>query len=399
MWLLLIIFLLLLSIYVTIKTKFESYKFVSIFKSIKKDKTSFYMSLGTKVGVGSIIGTTSSIIIGGYSSVIWMILFSIITSSLIYLEAYYGKNYREKYKDTYVSGSFYMLKNKLGKKTLSYISLILLIVLYSFLFQMIQTNTISNIININLNIPKSIVIILFSLIILITLLFDISDVIKVMNKIVPIMCIIFILVSLYGIISNLSILINNIKTIQLFNKTSIIIGLIIGVKRSVFMNETLIGTTMIASGVDKNDIKTNAYIQVLGSYFISFVITILIALLLIIYGKTSSDYNTLISLVYYYTSSYTGLYLIITTMILFAFTTLLSGYYIGFTNIEAIFKGKYTILFKILFFISAISGAIIKNNYLWKYTDYLMYIMILINSYSIIKLLGSEKYDRQWLGH
>ena len=79
MWILLIIFLFILSIYLTIKLNFKNYK-LNILKLLSKDKTSLFLTLGTKIGVGSLIGTTSSIIIGGFSSVIWMILFSLLTS-------------------------------------------------------------------------------------------------------------------------------------------------------------------------------------------------------------------------------------------------------------------------------------------------------------------------------
>ena len=86
-----------LSIIVSFKIQFNNYNIKSMFSSIRGEKTSLFMSLGIKIGVGSIVATASSIIIGGYSSVIWMMLFSLITSSLIYYEAYLGKKYRQKY--------------------------------------------------------------------------------------------------------------------------------------------------------------------------------------------------------------------------------------------------------------------------------------------------------------
>ena len=147
MWIILIIFLFFLSIVVSKYIKFNNYK-ISIKKYIKNDKTSLFMSLGTKIGVGSIIGTISSILLGGYGSVIWMMIFSLITSSLIYYEAYLGK----KYSINNLSGPYYIIKNGIKNNKLAIFSLILLIITYSFLFQMIQSNTISNIlINMNSN--------------------------------------------------------------------------------------------------------------------------------------------------------------------------------------------------------------------------------------------------------
>ncbi len=348
------------------------------------------MSLGTKIGVGSIIGTISSILLGGYGSVIWMMIFSLITSSLIYYEAYLGK----KYSINNLSGPYYIIKNGIKNNKLAIFSLILLIITYSFLFQMIQSNTISNILNINYNINKNIITICFIVIIFCTIKLNIKEIIRTMNKIVPIMCLLFIIISLYGVISNYELLFNNIKTIELFNIKTFIPGLIIGIKRSIFMNETLIGTTSISSGIDNNDIESVSKIQVLGNYFISFIITSLITLLLIIYNKTMPDYNLLVSNLYCFTSGRVGLFIITIIIILFGITTLLSGFYIGKSNINIFNNKKYEFIFNVLFIIFVIIGVYIENNYIWKILDILMYIMILINSYSIIKLLRGEHHDR-----
>ena len=71
MWTILIMYLFVLSIYLSFKLKFKNYK-INIKELFKKDKTSLFLTLGTKIGVGSIIGTASSILIGGFSSVIWI---------------------------------------------------------------------------------------------------------------------------------------------------------------------------------------------------------------------------------------------------------------------------------------------------------------------------------------
>ena len=142
MWIILIIIIFIISIYLSIKLNFKNYS-LDFKKIIKEDKSGLFLSLASKIGVGSIIGTVSSIIIGGFSSVIWMIIFTLITTSIIYYESYYGN----KYKENNISGPYFIIKNGLNNKKLSIISLILIIFLYSFLFQMIQVNTITNIIN------------------------------------------------------------------------------------------------------------------------------------------------------------------------------------------------------------------------------------------------------------
>lgn len=393
MWILLIIFLFILSIYLTIKLNFKNYK-LNILKLLSKDKTSLFLTLGTKIGVGSLIGTTSSIIIGGFSSVIWMILFSLLTTSITYHEAYYGNKYKKENNNNFVGGPYYILKYGLNKKILSIISLILLIVIYSFLFQMIQMNSIGYLLEL-LSIKKYLIIIISLIVLFITFRLSIEEVLNGLNKIVPLMCLLFLIVSIYGIIKNFKLIDITLITKDFTNLKSILTGLVIGVKRSIFMNELLIGTTSTGSASDKNDIKASINYQILSVYFIGVFITIIISLLLLIYLSNNdilSNYNLLLTGVYTSILGKYGLLFLLTLYILFGFTTILSGYYIGKNNIEYLTNSKVILnIFKIIFIVFAVSGILFKSEFLWNIVDNLILIMIIINSYSIIKLIKCKK--------
>lgn len=391
MWTILIIFLFCFSVYLSVKLKFQNYK-INIKELIRNDKTSLYLTLGTKVGVGSIIGTTSSIIIGGFSSVIWIILFSILTTSIIYYEAYLGRKNRVKLNNDYIGGPNFIVKNKL----LSFISLILLLLIYTFMFQMIQMNTISNMILLNVNISKKLILIVFLIILLVTINLKIKEILNIMNKIVPIMCLFFIIICLYGIINNYDILFSSIEVYlkDIFSIKSILCGMIIGIKRSIFMNELLIGTTSLSASTDKNDINISIKYQILSIFFITITMTLLISSLILIYiynNPIINDYNLLINNIFHTTYGSIGTLFLIIILILFGFTTILSGFYIGKTNIEYLTKSKLILnVFKLLFIVVTLSGIIINNFFIWKYLDNLIFIMIIINSYSIINSLGSD---------
>lgn len=391
MWTILIIFLFCFSVYLSVKLKFQNYK-INIKELIRNDKTSLYLTLGTKVGVGSIIGTTSSIIIGGFSSVIWIILFSILTTSIIYYEAYLGRKNRVKLNNDYIGGPNFIVKNKL----LSFISLILLLLIYTFMFQMIQMNTISNMILLNVNISKKLILIVFLIILLVTINLKIKEILNIMNKTVPIMCLFFIIICLYGIINNYDILFSSIEVYlkDIFSIKSILCGMIIGIKRSIFMNELLIGTTSLSASTDKNDINISIKYQILSIFFITITMTLLISSLILIYiynNPIINDYNLLINNIFHTTYGSIGTLFLIIILILFGFTTILSGFYIGKINIEYLTKSKLILnIFKLLFIVVTLSGIIINNFFIWKYLDNLIFIMIIINSYSIIKSLGSD---------
>lgn len=388
MWILLILFMIIYSIYLSFKLKFKNYR-LNIKELIKKDKSALFLSLGTKIGVGSIIGTTSSIIIGGFSSVIWIIIFSFITTSLTYYEAYYGN----KYKKDNISGPYFIIRYGLNNKYLSVISLVVIIILYSFLFQMIQVNTISNVLKNIHNINNVYIIILVFVILLATISLSVDEVKRIMNILVPFKIVLFIFVCLFGIINHFNDLILSFKIEfnNLLTFKSIMSGFVIGTLRSIFMNEILIGTTSIASGSDKNNIDVSIRYQLFSIYFITLMNTLLITSIILIYKYNNNivnDYNLLITRMFYYIGGSTSVYILFIILVLFALTTILSGYYILKSNINYIFNNKQiTNICSAIFLIVVVSSIFINNSYLWKYTDYLIFIMIIINSYCIIKLM------------
>lgn len=392
MWIFLSFLMLITSILLTIKINFKNFKIIKMLKTLLKDKTALFLSLGTKIGVGSIIGTTASIIIGGPSGVIWMFIFSILTSSLIYAESYLGIKYREKTKDGHIGGSYYILKNGLNKKRLAIISLLLLLIIYSFLFQMVQSNTIAHSIELTMNINKNIIFVIFIIILSITLSLNIKELLNTMNKIVPFMCILFIIIALLAITKNIKILLPSLKLLfsNITSLKSFFAGAIIGIKRSIFMNETLIGTTSLSASIDKNDKKTAINIQVLGTYIITFIIGLLITLMISIYlykYDITNNYLELIINVFNSLIGNIGVYILIIIFILFGTTTILSGYYIGKSNLEHLTNKKLILhIFKLLFITFTLGGIFINTSLLWKIIDSFMYIMIIINIYSIIKL-------------
>ena len=108
-----------------------------------------------------------------------------------------------------------------------------------------------------------------------------------------------------------------------------------------------------------------------------------------------NTHNLLIVRLFNYTNGNIGVYLILIILIIFASTTILSGYYILISNITYFIKNNYIImLIKLIFLISLSISSILNSSFIWKYTDILIFIMIIINTYSIIRLMGEVKYDR-----
>lgn len=405
-WICLIFLFILFGLYFSFKLKFKNFKIISMLKNMSKNyKDVFFISIGTKVGVGSIVGTAIAIYTGGIGSIFWIWIFALLTSSWIYVESLLGSKYKQKLKDGYVGGPNFYIRYGLGYKKLSVIFLLILTISYSFFFLMIQTNTLNNIILINFKINK-IVILVFAFIILSLVVFSsIKEIIKYINKTVPFMCVFLILISLFVLIKNYYMIIPIIKNIldSALNFKSVLSGLIptiiISIKRNIFQNELLIGTTSISSAVNDGDSHEIAEVQVLANLFISFVICTLIAFLIIIcdlkINPISSNYNELISKVFIYHFNGLGSLILITLVSLFSFTTIISGFYFGLTNLMFLTENNLFItLFRLCVLIFTFSGFILNSNIIWWLIDFLMLILIIINMFCIIKLRSKIKYDR-----
>lgn len=387
LWLILIILLLISGIKLSFIIKFKNYKVLSSFKNI--DFNSLFISLGTKLGVGVFIGTSMCILVGGPGSILWMCLFTFITSSIIYVESYIGSIYKEKTKTGFIGGIYYYTKKTINNKLLPIILIILFIITYSFLFLMIQTNTISNMLNIN----KYLLSIIIFILLLLVIFNNTNELLKIINKIIPFVCILFIILSISTLITKLDSIIDIIKLIinSAFNKKSFLTGLILGIKRSIFLNETLIGTISHSSIKNKNSNIIASSITI-GTYFITFIISILISLLILTYnGNISNNYINLLINVFTFHFGIYGKYILFLIICLISTSSIISGIYIGISNLEHLTNKKITFIFKILIIIFLILGIFINNNKLWLITDIFMLILIFINNLIINKIVDKRK--------
>jgi len=387
LWFFLIIYLSILGIKFAKTIKFKNFSLKTIFKDLNYD--SLFLALGTKMGVGTIIGTTMSIYIGGPGSILWIYIFTILTSSIIYVESYLGSKYKQKLNNEYIGGIYYYTKFGLKNKTLAIISLIIFVSCYSFFFLMIQSNTVLEILNINKYILSIILLIL--LIILITN--ETNQISKILNKIVPIMCAFFIIISLITVLKNINLIPNILKLIikSAFNPKTFLTGMIIGIKRSIFLNELLIGTTSMSSGINNFKNDNTAKTLTIGTYFITFVVSTLIALLILIYTYHNTaiptSYNDLLKNVFIFHFPIFGYFILALLISLLATTTIISGIYIGTSNINYITNNKTVkFIFKTLIIICIILGLFISTDKIWYLIDTMMLIIIIINSYIVNKL-------------
>ena len=406
LWPLAISLILINSIYYTIKLNFPQLRLISIFKSLrKKDKNSknitpfdtLIMALSSKIGVGSLAGVAIAINYGGLGTIFWIWISTFFLSVITYIENSLSIIYKEKDANLTKSGPSYYIKKGLNKKNLSIIYSILIIITYIFLFTSIQNNTITILTTEMFNINKIIIALFITISAGLIIVKGIKAISNICNKIFPLMMLIFIIIGIIVIIINIDYIPTLFYEIinAAFTKNSltggIIYSLIIALQKSIFANESGVGTSAIISGTtDNKDYKLQGNIGIIQTYFINFVVLTITAIIIGTANYQDISIINGIELTKYafsYHLGYFGEIILLIILFLFSFSSIITIYYYGENSLKFLTSNKISIkLLKIITIISLFIGGIIKANIIWDFINIFLALLTIINMYAIYKL-------------
>ena len=403
-----IIVLIISGVYFSIKLKFKHLNIIKALKVITRKEdgissfSSLCISLASRIGVGSLSGVAISLYTGGIGSIFWMWIITLICSSNTMIESMLSIKYRIKKNNYYEGGPFYYMDKGLNNKKLSTVYTIIFLVAYFGAFLLIQSNTISKIVTeiipINPIIIGIIIVILTSLIIF----KGIKEIASVVSKLIPFIAILYISTCLIIILKNIT-LIDDIFILiikEAFNLKSFFIGFVVGCTKSIFSTEAGLGTGAIACASTSNaDEIEQGLVQVFGIFFDTFVVSTLTAFVILLSPKIGFNIDNLNGIeitryaFIYNLGKYGGLILTI-SIILFAFSTIIGGYYYGEVALKYITKKDNTIILKIITIILLLVSTIISPNSIWKLIDIFIVVLAIINTISLILLSKKDINDK-----
>ena len=403
-------------IYFTFKLKFIHFNPQLIFRSLVKKETdegispfqTLCISLASRIGVGSLSGMAFAIYIGGLGSIFWIWVSTLICASNTLSESILSIKYRKKLgNNMYEGGPFYYISMGLKKKYLAIVYALIFVFAYIFGFLTIQSNTISKIVTeivpVNGFVIGMVVVVMTSLIIF----KGVKEIASVVSKLVPFMAILYICTCLFIIFGNISRLGSIIKLIisSAFNPRSFLTGFIVGTTKSIFSTEAGLGTGAIASSASSstNEVE-QGLIQVFGIHFDTFVVstlTIFVILLSPYNILNLSNINGIEITKYafnYHLGTFGGLILTI-SIILFAFSTIIGGYYYGEIALKFLIKDLNTKLFKIIVLVLLLISTVISPTIIWNLIDKSIVILAIINTISLVMMRKEifnivKKYDK-----
>ena len=395
-------------IYFTIKLGFPQFRLKKMFNGLKNDNKqeispykSLTMSLAARIGVGSLAGIALAIYIGGPGTIFWIWITSVITSVNSFCESYMGAKYQEKDSIAYKGGPAFYIDKGLKNKKLAKIYAILIIVAYVVGFMTIQANTITKSLQEYMSVSPLLIGITLALISGYIIFKGLDEIISTTSKMVPIMGGAYLITSLVIIILNLNLLPNIFKLIisSAFNfksaTTGVLSTFIIGIQRGVFSTEAGLGSGSIASSTSNVENKIGlGLVQILGIYFTSFIICTSTAFIILMSDYTSINFNDIngIELTQYalnYHLGSFGIIFLIFSIISFAFSTIIAGYYYGESNLKYLVKNvknRDLKIFKIITVLLLIFGSITSPTLLWNIVDILVACLAIINMYSLIRM-------------
>lgn len=423
-------------VWFTIKTRFiqirgfkKSVDFVfgNMFKKegkADKDGMSSFQALTTaiaaQVGTGNIVGASTAIAVGGPGAVFWMWVIAFLGMAIIFAEATLAQKYRFVDKDGQATGGpVYYIKavfnNKFGN-VLAGIFAVLIIIALGFMGNAVQSNGIASAWKVAFGIPEWIMGIILAILAFLIFAGGMSRIASFTEKVVPVMAIIYIVVSLIVVLinfKNIPMMFHDIF-VGAFNGSALAGGalgwtmknaLSKGISRGLFANEAGMGSTPHAHAVAKVDHPADqGYIAMMGVFIDIFVILNLTAFVVI---STRVCYNNPsigvaageltgaalaqagFSTVY---RSFGNIFVAI-ALFFFAFSTIIAWYFFGFANWKYLFGAKsmkiYTAIVSICIFLGALVLSLgVDVETVWTTQDMLNGLMVIPNIIAILALTG-----------
>lgn len=320
---------------------------------------SHYQALATAtastVGLGNIAGVAVAISLGGPGATFWLIIAGLLGMTTKFTECTLGVKYRKIDKDGNVSGGpMYYLKNglaEIGKKKLG----VILSIVFA-IFATVGAFGIGNMFQSNQMIAQTILTfpalegyqlwlgILVAILVGIVIIGGIKGIANVNDKLFPIMALLYIISALVVISFNYKQIDN--AFVEIFRGAftpeagygGFVGVMVMGFRRAVFSNEAGIGSAAIAhSAVKTQEPVTEGFVSLLEPFIDTVVICTLTALVIITSGMYSNGGNlngTELTSAAFATVTPWFPYLLLPSIILFAYTTIISWSYYGVKSFD-----------------------------------------------------------------
>ncbi len=398
------------AVYLTFKTKFMQFRlFGDIVRILgKSDKNkdgissleAFFLGTACRVGAGNITGVVAAVSVGGPGAIFWMWLVALLGASTSFVESCLAVMYRSRIgRQEYRGGTPWIIEKRLKQRWLGVIYAIASIVCYMGVIQ-VMSNSVTESVNSAYGLSIKGIAIGLTIIVALTIFIrgKKDTIIVALNKIVPVMAIMYLLVVLFVIVTNITsipAMLGNIFA-QAFGANEMIgggIGIVVmqGVRRGLFSNEAGSGNSNYAAAVvDVEEPAKQGMVQALGVFVDTLVVCSATAFIVLLADSDVIAGTSGMTMFQEAIKSYIGwIGIPFTVIVLFFFSlsTILGVTYYGKNAINFITEAKeMRYVYHIIVVLMVYIGGIEQNFFVWSLADFGLGIMTVINIICILPI-------------
>ena len=367
------------------------------------------VSTASRVGTGNIVGVSTAICLGGPGACFWMWLMCIIGASSAFIESTLAQIFKQRdEKGHYFGGPAYYIEKALRLPVVAGVFCVFLIATYAFGFNLLCSYNLQSSFQTYSFYDATWTPVIVGEVLAVAVGFCVmgggSRIVKLTEKVVPVMGIAYVLVSLIIIFAHVGNIPETFRVIfeDAFNFRAIFGGLsgsclILGVKRGLYSNEAGVGSAPNASAAaDVTHPVKQGLVQTISVYIDTMLLCTATALMCLSSGVARTEKVSGAPYVQNAVSTIFGDFgpiFITLAMVLFAFTTLIGNlYYVDNALAYLNHKKKPSKRFMTVFYIFCVAiifvGALVPMNFAWTMADITMGGMTLINIPCCVILSG-----------
>ncbi|MBE6421210.1 MAG: sodium:alanine symporter family protein [Elusimicrobium sp.] len=394
-----IFLLLFLGIYFTVRLNFlQKYTWPAMKLSVAKVDSegmvssfgSLAVMIGATVGTGSIIGVTTAVAEGGPGALFWMIVAGFFSFAIKYCECLIAFKYRVKLADgEYVGGPMYYLANVLKYKWLAVVFAVGTLLMGLTAGSALQSNSIADALREGYNLNPWYIGVIVAFLSGIVIIGGVKRIAAYSEWLVPIMGGLYLLLAFIVIVMNFSEVPSAILVVIKSAFTgkaavggavgvgimalvqSIIPAITAGFTRAVLATEAGLGSASIAAAAAKTRSATQMAIVSATSVFWAIFICSLTGIVIVLAGdwQNPNVYAANLCNSAFKTVPYIGTPILIFSLVIFSFTTIIGWGYYTEKALQFLCKGSNKLIkpSRVLFIALVFIGAWIGTSFSWDF--------------------------------
>lgn len=378
----------------------EEYGGVSAFKA-------FTISAASRVGTGNIAGVALAISIGGPGSVFWMWLLALLGGATAFVESTLAQLWKTKDAEgNYHGGPAYYMTRGLGWRPLAVLFSAFLALTYGFVYNAIQTNSITAAIETSVGNDSALVkCAVAGVLAILTALVIFGGVTRIASwtqVIVPFMAGAYIIMGVVVLVVNwreipamFDLIVTHALGLKEVAGAGVWLAFTQGMRRGLFSNEAGMGSApnAAASATVSHPVK-QGLVQTLGVYFDTLLVCTITAFIVLLgpavsYGKDDVQGVSLTQSALADSLGDWSAHAITAILFFLAFSSVIGNYYLAQTNLEYLTESKSALnVFRLVVIGFVIFGAFGSVPLVWALGDTMAGLLAIFNIVAIIPLGG-----------